>query len=56
MADEQKQEILRGFLCIDSSEEGIFNRTIDIQTIYFYDLRKTLLFIKAWYKGEQRQI
>lgn len=30
MADEQKQEILRGFLCIDSSEEGIFNRTIDV--------------------------
>ena len=30
MADEQKQEMLRGFLCVDSPKEGIFNKTIDV--------------------------
>lgn len=29
-ADEQKQEMLRGFLCVDSPKEGIFNKTIDV--------------------------
>lgn len=33
MADEQSQDMLRGFLCIDSQKENIFNETVDVSIL-----------------------
>ena len=33
LADEQSQDKIRGFLCIDSPKEGRFNKTIDVDVL-----------------------
>lgn len=33
MADEQSQDMLRGFLCIDRQKENIFNETVDVSIL-----------------------
>lgn len=33
LADEQSQDKIRGFLCIDSPREGRFNKTVDVDIL-----------------------
>lgn len=33
LADEQSQDKIRGFLCIDSCKEGCFNKTVDVDIL-----------------------